>query len=275
MSHFLFLGNVIKKAKKRNIHVVAFLHDLEILRFSKMSINYKMKIRLNIEEVSVLRCLDLIVAHNKKMKTWIEKKIRISDSKIKVLEIFDYLLKEEIQFSEGDRLDDDSIIIAGNLSMEKSGYIYKLPLNLKVNLYGPNYNGMSSGQCKYIGTFDSDELPHIMKGRFGLIWDGESINKCDGVTGEYLKYNNPHKTSLYVVCGIPVVVWRQAAIADFVCKNKVGFVVDSLEELVNKIRIISEDEYKMMRNNAIEMSQRLSEGLYTRKVLDEIERCYM
>ena len=50
-----------------------------------------------------------------------------------------------------------------------------------------------------------------MEGSFGLVWDGISVETCAGVYGEYLKVNNPHKTSLYLASGIPVIIWKEAA----------------------------------------------------------------
>ncbi|NRO11242.1 Beta-1,6-galactofuranosyltransferase WbbI [Lactobacillus helveticus] len=49
-------------------------------------------------------------------------------------------------------------------------------------------------------------------------------------TGNYLRYNDPHKLSLYLASGIPVIIWKKAAEAKFVEENKVGITVDSLED---------------------------------------------
>ena len=34
------------------------------------------------------------------------------------------------------------------------------------------------------------------------MWDGPSPDTCAGVYGAYLRYNNPHKTSLYLAAGL-------------------------------------------------------------------------
>lgn len=62
------------------------------------------------------------------------------------------------------------------------------------------------------------------------MWDGDGINGCSGNTGEYLRYNNPHKLSLYMVSGLPVVIWSKAAEAEFVINNNVGVVVDDIND---------------------------------------------
>mgnify|MGYP007079152982 FL=1 len=88
----------------------------------------------------------------------------------------------------------------------------------KFNLYGNGFDlekaqGKEHFNCK--GFVRSDELIATAEGDFGLVWDGFSVDACTGNFGEYLKYNNPHKTSLYIRCELPVIIWDQAALSDF------------------------------------------------------------
>ena len=64
-----------------------------------------------------------------------------------------------------------------------------------------------------------------------------SSETCKGSFGEYLRINNPHKTSLYLASGIPVIIWSKAALAEFIEKNKCGITVDSLYEIADKLKI--------------------------------------
>lgn len=80
-----------------------------------------------------------------------------------------------------------------------------------------------------------------------MVWDGTSVSTCTGDFGEYLQYNNPHKTSLYIRCQLPVIIWKQAALADFVRENGIGICVDSLEELEKILNTLSEEEYAEMK----------------------------
>lgn len=122
----------------------------------------------------------------------------------------------------------NSIAIAGNLSPEKCSYIYKFIENnpeLKINLYGVGYKGRSEySNAEYHGSFSPEELPSKLDSAYGLVWDGPEITSCSGDFGKYLRFNNPHKLSLYMAAGIPVVTWKQAAIADFVEKHQVGLL---------------------------------------------------
>lgn len=94
-------------------------------------------------------------------------------------------------------------MIAGNLSPEKSRYLYKLrklDMDLKFDLYGLNYEQVDfqKENWNYKGVFSPEELVSVLQGDYGLVWDGDELLSCSGSTGEYLKYNNPHKVSLYI-----------------------------------------------------------------------------
>lgn len=88
---------------------------------------------------------------------------------------------------------------------------------------------------------------------------------CSGIFGDYLRINNPHKTSLYLACGIPVITWNKAAIAQYVRKNRVGITVSSLDEINEKLKDVSKDEYNLMRKNAKKCSERVRNGYYLKK----------
>ncbi|UXZ08780.1 hypothetical protein F1B95_08005 [Clostridium perfringens] len=62
----------------------------------------------------------------------------------------------------------------------------------------------------YKKSLSPKEIVEKIEGDFGLIWDGTSINICDGSFGEYTKFNTPHKLSMYIASEIPVIVWKEA-----------------------------------------------------------------
>ena len=78
--------------------------------------------------------------------------------------------------------------------------------------------------------------------------------------GKYLKYNNPHKTSLYLASGIPVIIWKEAAMADLINEKQVGLVVDSLEDISDKFRKLQEEEYTKLKKNAEKLGKQLRTG---------------
>ena len=203
------------------------------------------------------------------MKKYLVEK-GIPEDKLVCLEIFDYISSLEMS----DNTNSNSLAIAGNLSLGKSPYIYKLiehKFDYKLNLFGPYLDETIElgDKIKYFGSFKPDELPGKLEGKFGLVWDGESIDTCSGSTGNYLRYNNPHKTSLYLTAGIPVIIWKEAAMAKFIEKHKAGILVESLTEIDDVINNISDSDYTELKNNAVQIGMQLRDGYYYKKALQE------
>lgn len=256
------LNKILKKLKKRKINTVLLIHDLDSLRNSKKNIILK-------EDYKNLNSASKVIVHNDKMKNEVEK-MNVDSSKIIVLGVFDYLFK---QIDYKNRNKDNEIIIAGNLSKQKTKYIEKLNKlsKIKFNLYGIGYEKSEEDiNIKYCGKFPPEELLNELDGSFGLIWDGDSLESCTGNLGNYLRFNNPHKTSLYLAAGIPVIVWSKSAISDFVNKNNVGITVDSLYELEEKITNIKSEEYSVMLDNAKKLSAKLKEGYFLSNALNSL-----
>ena len=103
------------------------------------------------------------------------------------------------------------------------------------------------------------------------MWDGKSIDECGGEFGQYMQYNNPHKTSLYLASKIPVIVWEKAAIAEFIRENHLGIQVGSLREIPEKLAALTGETYDEMLQNVSAMGEKLRKGEMLRKVLREIE----
>ena len=99
-----------------------------------------------------------------------------------------------------------------------------------------------------------------------------STNTCNRVLGEYTKYNNPHKVSLYLSTGLPVIIWKQAALADFVTKNNVGITIESLDEIDDAIKNVSKQQYDQMKSNTDIIAKKMRSGFYiksaTHKLID-------
>ena len=198
--------------------------------------------------------------------------------KIVCLDIFDYLITKKPVIS---RENDKSVVIAGNLAKEKSAYIYKIAGDKKckfhLNLYGPNYTvNEKVPDTDYMGILPPEKLPSEIKGSYGLVWDGDSIETCAGIPGEYLRINNPHKCSLYLVSGLPVIIWKQAALASFIEENGLGITVSSISEISEKIQSVSDEEYRAMCIRVAEVRKKLTNGKYfteaLKKALEIVER---
>lgn len=252
-----FFVKCTKKIKKAKF--IAIIHDLESLRFDS---------KRKYEEIKYLNEFKYIIVHNEKMKEYLIN-LGIEESKFIVLEVFDYKVGK---INTIIRELKNEVAIAGNLADIKSGYIYKLHninTTTKFNLFGPNYKGNTSENINYFGQFPPEKIPEVLEGSFGLVWDGSEIESCTGITGKYLRYNNPHKLSLYIISQLPIVIWEKAAMADFIKKEKIGIVVKSLEEIEHKINNLSDEEYRNMLSNINKISQNLKEGYYIKKAVQE------
>ena len=236
--------------------------------------NYKVKkhaaskARLDAEKI-MLEAVDGVIAHNDKMKSELEK-MGINEGKIVSLEIFDYLIP---QYEVKKTHEKDTILLAGNFDIKKTKYARQLPKSPNFSVYGINFEEKNPPQnVHYNGAFTPDELPNHLQGGFGLVWDGDSPHTCSGMYGEYLKMNNPHKSSLYLASGFPIIVWSQSALADFVRKNNCGILVDSLFEIAERLDSISNDEYEVLLKNSKKIGDNIRKGYYLKTALEKCER---
>lgn len=257
--------------EKKNVKVIILIHDLVNLRNSLVRTQSNAEVSVNSsEEAEILRLADYIICHNHKMKKYLTDVLGLNEESIICLEIFDY--KHDCELPNT-RVLDQSITIAGNLLKNKSEYIYKLVEegDCKIHLYGPNYDAKADNpHVCYHGVMSPDELPGKMEGSFGLVWDGPEITTCAGIAGEYLRFNNPHKCSLYLSSNMPVIIWKEAALAPFVEENGVGITVDNLLDIADAIEELTDEQYAQMVSNTIKIGEQIRSGYYLKLALREV-----
>lgn len=267
VNHSILFYFLVRELVNKYVHITLLIHDIELLRIAMLDdVKLKRKLRLSLEELSVLKYAHKIIVHNSRMKDILCKKYNLGHERLVELEIFDYLVPENCKNNNVDK--GLPVIIAGNLSFDKAGYLLNLPNDISFNLYGIGYkNAIMHSNVSYKGAFLPDDLIENLSGSFGLVWDGETSDTCSGVYGNYLRYNNSHKASLYLAAGYPIIVWKQSALAIFVNKYRCGISVESLSELKNKISDLSTEEYEMLKENANTLSSKLKSGFFLEKAL--------
>ena len=263
-------SKIIKKyCLKNNIKSIVLIHDINLLRTT--SNIGKLYFKYYIKKFKFLNNFNIIICYNSRMKDYLVTN-NVEESKIICLKLFDYLINDSAKKS--DNYDFKSVIVAGNLSESKAGYLYKLnDLNIDeyhYDLYGMNYSGEVNKRIVYRGVFKSDKPREKIKDGFGLVWDGNSYNECDGNFGKYLEWNNPHKFSLYMASGIPVIVWSKSALSDFVKENEVGVVVDSLCELNDFFKNLDYEQYRKYVSNVKKIQKKVINGEF---LTQTIKRC--
>ncbi|HCA22039.1 MAG TPA: galactofuranosyltransferase [Lachnospiraceae bacterium] len=275
LEHSIFLSSVFRDLRKRGAKIIFLIHDLEYIRLAvpgNENMTGQKSKRLEIEQ-RALHFGNRIIVHNQAM---IDRMVELGFNRKRLvsLDIFDYLIPEYSDEKMAGRKNekDMPVIIAGNLRRGKAEYVYNLPETVEFNLYGVNFEDEGKSNIHYKGEFLPDELPYSLDGSFGLVWDGDTSETCSGVYGEYLKINNPHKTSLYLASGIPVLIWSKAALAGFVKENGAGIVVDSLYDIPDVIGKMSDEEYGKLKASAEILSEKLRAGYYTRNAISACKR---
>ena len=248
-------------AHMKGAKVVTLIHDLRCFRKKKMTVK---------TEIKQLNQSDRIIVHNESMKHFLEQ--NGCKSSLTCLEIFDYLSSATPATYETPH-NPYTVVYAGGLGPGRNPFLYSLDEHIhqwKLELYGKGFDNERATNWQHIhfnGMFTPDELLSVTEGDFGLVWDGNSMNGCSGNWGEYLKFNNPHKTSFYLRCGIPVIIWKKAALAPFIEREKCGLTINNLDEIDEKLASLSHEQYKEMKQKATEISARLASGYYTKKAV--------
>ncbi|WP_219223181.1 hypothetical protein [Pedobacter antarcticus] len=252
---------IARGLKLKGCKLVVLIHDVDSLRHSGNFTTLP-------GEIDRLNIFDYVISHNQFMTAKL-KEAGLTAKTVE-LDLFDYLADTGNSSVDQESVINKSIAFAGNLG--KSEFLKDLGTvkNVNFELYGPGFDEhLSNDLIRWNGSFPPEKLPEIIQGGFGLIWDGNSVGECNGHMGEYLKYNNPHKASLYMVSGLPVIAPEHSAVGAFVRKNQLGFTVKSLHELENKINSISLDEYIQMKKNVAGIRGKLTSGVNLKRCIQE------
>lgn len=84
--------------------------------------------------------------------------------------------------------------------------------------------------------------------------------------------NSPHKLSLYILAGIPLVVPAMSASAILVKQYGIGCTINSLSDLEELISNISDQKYQVMVENTRKLASQLSRGQFLTRALDQLEQ---
>ena len=267
----IMIAGLKKIRKRKGIRFIALIHDLNSLRRSMGRINAYTDHRL-------LSDFDAIICHNEVMKELLTE-WGVSPDKQVPLEWFDYLTDAAIP----ERNNTEGIVVAGNLvkSHYLQSFMKETGILCPVHLYGAGGDQLPLTAAEgssfeenlfyWHGMVSPEVLPGIIHGSYGLVWDGESITTCSGVLGEYLRWNNPHKASLYLASGLPLIVWEQSALARIVCDSGIGFSVSSLHNMFEMIDSITMEQYLLMQEKAAMIGRDLHTGRYLTRAIRQAE----
>ena len=252
---------LIRRLLKKQINVICFITDIDGLKDGNESLLKR--------EIKELKKFSYFIVHNVAMENWLS--LQVHYEKAMKIEFFDFLTPP---FS-GTRQMSNQIVFAGNLS--KSLFLEHLHdvrnvHRLHFNLYGPGVSKRMEDQefCSYKGVYSPYEMPAVVEGSFGLVWDGNSISEKGGSFYDYMQYISHHKLSLYILSGLPVIIYEKAGAAELVSKYKIGILIKDLNDIADEIDKVTETDYAEMRLNMKKIAACISSGSCLKNALKSI-----
>lgn len=237
--------------RHRGVQSAILIHDIEPLRLIKKAP----------WEFDVLNQYDMVIVHSQAMQ---DALITLGvHTQFIIQNFFDYLSDYSLpaQFSH-------KVNFAG--TFQKSPWLQ--------NYHGPEITVFGSKPKKwrdvtfppainYQGNFNPEDIVHQFQDGFGLIWDSDFDDKT---YQSYTKYNTPHKASLYLRAGLPLIAWSNSALGKQIIALNLGFVLDHLDDLADQLNKVDEAQYHIWQTNALKMTDKLGSGYYTKETLANI-----
>ncbi len=256
--YFSFLCHV---ARMKGAHTIALIHDLGSFRRKKLTVE---------KEISRLSHSDYVIASNDNMASWLTA--HGMRKPVGALGLFDYRSASPCQKAATVNAN-AKVVYAGALSMKKNSFLVELTKTLSQwdLLICGNKEGLKGLQdnphITYQGFVPSEDFIKGIDAGFGLVWDGDSLDTCSGEYGNYLRWNSPHKVSFNLRAGLPVIVWKESAVAPIIEKYGCGIAIGSLRELNDILPRLSQADYSEMKRRAVEMAAKLNQGHFLREAL--------
>ena len=239
----------------KGARTAAYVHDLDSLRrLQDASARWS--------DQELLPRFDKLIVHNARMADYLTGQ-GAKEGHVIRLGLQDALTDAAIP----ERTLDMSVCVAGDLSRKRSNYLHELPKGkLTWHLYGDNWKVKHNRPDILYHGGKADELA----GAFGLVWAGSSSRTVTGASGAYMMLVSPRQLSRYLAQGMPVIVWKWSAVADFVRENHLGLVVDTIGEIPRVMAALTAEEYAEMAASARAWGGKLRCGGMTREALDKL-----
>lgn len=248
-----FFPLFLRLLHKKDVKLVFIIHDANFLRWGYGVSKFSKK------ELKEFSYADLIIAHTPAMKRELERAgVRCE---IRVLYLFDYLTNDAMLSDEAKIKMKNTVVFAGNL--EKSAFIRPFNEiefnNVIFKFYGIKPSFEFKYNKFYVDKFKPDNVSFI-QGGWGLVWDGDSADTCSGVLGDYLHFNSSHKLSLYTAAGLPLIVWKDSGLANWIVEKGIGITISSLKDIDSILPTITEEEYRNFLGNIKKVGNELRQG---------------
>ncbi|MFT8878835.1 MAG: beta-1,6-galactofuranosyltransferase [Oenococcus sp.] len=237
--------------QQKGILFGVLIHDFEPLRLTAQAENSA--------AFQIMHQADFLIVHNQRMAD----RFSSINAHIFKIQLFDYLTEHTIPEKKAIH---HALVYAG--SLVKAAWLkhYSLPIPLTVFGRVPRAWDFSASKTIQIkNPIDPSILPASLPAAWGLVWD-EDLDPNKTHYQDYEKINSPHKLSLYLAAGIPVIVWQRSALAEFVREHRLGLLINDLTD-------ISEDALSHCQINFDQLSKiskQLQRGYFSQKVLQKV-----
>lgn len=259
-----YFSLICSVARLRGARTVTIIHDLGSFRRKKLTPQ---------KEIGRLMHTDYVIASNSVMQSWIQE--HGFTKMTGAIELFDYHSSTDNAGRTDYRQGHARVVYAGALSVRKTSFlldIHKYINSWRLHIYG-NRTGLPglphSDRLLFHDFAPPEEFISSVDADFGLVWDGHSLDECTGDFGEYLRYNTPHKVSFYIRAGLPVIIWKEAALAGIVEREHIGICIGSLKELDRVLDGITPEDYSEMCRNVGRICERFRNGWYLKQSVTE------
>ncbi|CAK8054615.1 sugar transferase [Eupransor demetentiae] len=228
------------------------IHDLEPLRLKKE----------NPWEFALLKHYDLIVVHSPAMANKLRE--HGIDKPFVVQGLFDYLgpVPAGAEYSK-------KINFAG--TFQKSPWLQEYA-GPEITLFGSKPKKWRDfdfpADITWRGNYAPDEIAFEFKSGFGLLWDNDFDDKK---YQSYTRWNAPHKASLYLKAGLPLIAWSQSYLGQVIKSQGIGLTIDDLSQL-KRVADVTVQQYQDWQTNLQPLADKVNAGRYSQKVLTAIKK---
>ena len=240
---------IVELVHKQKAKIVAFVHDVEYLRFPDQY-----------DKAEVLRFLssfDGLIVGTERVKS----QLTADGITIPMVPSGPWGYRQPIEYRRPTF--SQNIHYAGNLVTRKGGFLQNVPEGLHLKVYGSadgdvNLPYSLADSVEYLGSYRQEELALALNNGYGLLWDADTDNHFD----DYARINMTHKFSLYLSMGLPVIAFNQSAIGKYVNEQGWGLGIDSLDNLPNLLAGITEDDYNHLVDKVADVSSLIRNGVH-------------
>jgi len=177
---------------------------------------------------------------------YIRKRYSVDDSEL----VFrNYVSEDMIPWDLTDKLSDKDgeihIVYAGTITSQMEGHHYDLreifrkiaEQGFHIHIYAASedeaYSLLAEEEdlIHYHGHFDRKTLMHDELQKYDFGWAGFN----DVMNKEHLDVALPNKAIEYIACGLPVLTLPHKTLSEFVEEHKVGFVINSFDDMKEQL----------------------------------------